>query len=67
VIDAPVSMAPFVVVGSRLLYVAQPSARRSGEATVSEPLRLRALDVRSGAELWVLPIVDTAYRGPMPP
>jgi hypothetical protein len=66
-LEAPVSMAPFVVVGSRLFYVAQPSRRRAGEGMVSEPLRLRALDLKSGAEAWTVPVVDPAYRGPLPP
>ena len=66
-LQAPVSMAPFVVVGSRLFYVAQPSRRRSGQGIVSEPLRLRAMDLKSGAEVWATPVLDPAYRGPLPP
>jgi hypothetical protein len=55
-------------VGSRLYYVAQPSTRRAGGGELlRQPLRLRALDLRSGAEQWAVPVVDTAYRGPFPP
>jgi hypothetical protein len=31
------------------------------------PLRLRALDVRAGTELWAVPVADTVYRGKMAP
>jgi len=66
-IEAPVSMAHFVVSGNRLLYVAQPSARRVGSQLVQEPMRLRAMDLGSGVELWSAPITDSEYRGPFPP
>jgi hypothetical protein len=66
-VDAPVSMAPFVVSGSRILYVAQPAARVEGKKMIEEPLRLRALDLKTGAEMWSAVVTDTAYRGPFPP
>lgn len=68
-LDAPVAMAPFAVSGSQLLYVAQPAAWREtqGGPLVDRPLRLRALDLRTGAELWAVALADTAYRGPFPP
>lgn len=66
-LDAPVSMAPFVVSGSRILYVAQPSVRIEGGKTVQEPLSLLALDLRTGAKLWSVPVADSTYRGPFPP
>ena len=66
-VDAPVSMAPFVVSGSRILYVAQPAMRVEGKKTIEEPLRLRALDLKTGAEMWSAVVTDTAYRGPFPP
>lgn len=68
-LDAPVSMAPFVVAGSQLLYVAQPAAWRETQdgPLVDKPLRLRALDLRTGAELWAVAVADPAYRGPFPP
>jgi hypothetical protein len=65
--DSAVSMARFIVLGSRLFYVAQPEARRAGAVMTTEPLRLRALDVRAGTELWAVPVADTAYRGKMAP
>ena len=65
--DAPISMAPFVVSGSQLFYVEMPSGRKQGASFISEPLRLRALDARTGAELWHASVVDSEYRGPFPP
>jgi len=66
-LDAPVSMAPFVVSGSRILYVAQPSVRVEGGKTIQEPLSLQALDLRTGTKLWSVPVADSTYRGPFPP
>jgi PQQ-like domain len=66
-VDAPVSMAPFVVSGTRILYVAEPGMRKEGSQFVQKPLRLRALDLQTGAEMWEAPTVDPLYRGPLPP
>lgn len=66
-VDAPVSMAPFVVSGTRLFYVAQPIARKEGNRMIQEPLRLRSLDLQTGAELWNQPVIDSTYRGVSPP
>jgi hypothetical protein len=60
-------MAPFVVSGSRIVYVAQPAMRVEGKKMIEEPLRLRALDLKTGAEMWTALVTDTAYRGPFPP
>ena len=66
-VEAPVSMAPFVVSGNQLFYVAQPSMRKEENKLVEQPLRLRALDLRTGNELWASAVVDSTYRGPFPP
>lgn len=66
-VDAPVSMAPFVVSGTRILYVARPATRNEGGKVAQQPLRLRSLDLRTGAGMWEAPVVDGAYRGPFPP
>jgi hypothetical protein len=66
-VAAPVSMAPFVVSGSRILYVAEPSLRKEGSQFVDKPLRLRAVDLQTGAEAWEAAVVDTTFRGPFPP
>lgn len=65
--DAAVSMAPFLVSGSRIFYVVRPTTRVQDGKSVQDRLRLRALDLRTGAVLWESPIVDGAYRGPFPP
>lgn len=66
-VEAPVSMAEFVVSGNQLFYVAQPSVRKEENKLIEQPLRLRALDLRTGAELWASAVVDSTFRGPFPP
>jgi hypothetical protein len=66
-LDAPVSMAPFVVSGSQIVFVAQPSARREEGKIVQEPLRITAFDLRTGVEIWNKAFIDSTYRGPFPP
>ncbi len=67
VLDAPVSLAPFVVSGQNVIYLAQPSLRRENGVTIRQELRLRALDLATGAESWQAVVRDSAYRGPIPP
>ncbi len=67
VLDAPVSLAPFVVVGNQVIYLAQPEVRRENGLTLHKPLRLRSLDLSTGAEVWQAVVRDSAYRGPVPP
>ncbi len=66
VVDAPVSLAPFVVNGSQILYVAPASIYRDGDRFVSEPTRLRSVDVGSGAQLWTVPVLDASFALPPP-
>lgn len=66
-VNAPVSMAPFVVAGNRILYVAEPAVLKEGDKFVEKPLRLKALDLQTGAEQWEAPVVESTYRGPFPP
>ncbi len=63
---AEASMAPFAVAGTRLIHVAQPSIRIEGEKMVERPLRIRAVDLATGREVWRREILDTAWRGPVP-
>jgi hypothetical protein len=63
---AEASMAPFAVAGTRLIHVAQPSIRVEGEKMVERPLRIRAVDLATGREVWQREIRDTAWRGPVP-
>lgn len=66
-LDAPVSMAPFVVSDSKILFVTQPSASTVEGKIIESPLRLVAFDLRTGAELWNKAFIDSVYRGPFPP
>ncbi|MGH9349515.1 MAG: hypothetical protein ACRD26_19865 [Vicinamibacterales bacterium] len=66
VVGAATSVAPFVVSGSRLLHVAAASGYRDGDRFVQEPLRLRAVDLASGAQLWTVPVRDTSSVLPPP-
>lgn len=65
--NAPVSLTPFLVSGSRILYMAQPSVRKEGDKIVEQPLRLIAMDLSSGTEVWNSMVADSNYRGPFPP
>jgi hypothetical protein len=63
---AEVSMSPFTVAGKRLVHVVQPSLVVEGGKLVEKPLRLRALDLATGRELWTREILDTEFRGAIP-
>jgi hypothetical protein len=56
--------APFAVQDSILLFVTEPFARRGED---EQPLKLRALSLASGKEIWSKEIRDTKFRGPYPP
>lgn len=65
-LDLPV--APFLVVGSTLLYEAGPSLRRADDGDWDDrPRQLRAVDLARGTELWSRDLLDPEYRGPFPP
>lgn len=64
--SAEVSMSPFTVAGKRLIHVVQPSFVIEGGKVVEQPLRLRALDLATGRELWAQEILDTEFRGAIP-
>lgn len=66
-IESTVSYAPFFVAGSVVVYPLPPGARKEGTQLISFPLRLQAVDLESGAELWTREIRDTTFRGPYPP
>lgn len=61
------STAPFFVSGTTLVYVSWPYERRVGDKLEAVSLRLRAIDLTEGNQLWQQDIRDTKYRGPMPP
>jgi hypothetical protein len=66
-VPSDLSGPSFFVFDQRLAHDALPGGRRVGDAWVTEPLRLRVIDLRDGREVWARPIRDTGYRGPYPP
>ena len=56
----------FHVSGQTLVYLAQPTLRRIGNSWEELDLRLSAIDLRTGEQIWQQPVRDTAYRGPFP-
>lgn len=61
------SRAPFMVVGSHIVFQTGPYARRIDQTMVDEPLKIRAVDLGTGQEIWSREVRDTKYRGPFPP
>jgi len=60
------SHAPFIVAGGIVYYETGPFERRTDAGMVSEPLRLRAVNLSTSAVVWTRDIRDTTYRGPLP-
>ena len=60
------SHAPFMVVGTSIIYETGPFERRADEKLITEPLRLRSVNLGSGTLQWTREIRDTVYRGPFP-
>jgi hypothetical protein len=58
---------PFFVWHSILIYEANPESRLAATGSVEEPLRLRGLDLKTGAELWKRALRNTSYTGSYPP
>ena len=59
-------LASFFVLGTQAIYETGPFVRRTESGLVDEPLKIRAVDLRTGQELWSREVRDTAYRGPYP-
>ncbi|HZF13560.1 MAG TPA: hypothetical protein VFE33_32605 [Thermoanaerobaculia bacterium] len=64
--ESRVSMAPFAVVGTRLLHVVQPVTRMIDGKRTEQPLRLRAVDLTTGREVGSWEIRDANFSGPSP-
>jgi outer membrane protein assembly factor BamB len=58
------AFAPFAVQGSVLLYVTEPYQLRGEEP---QPMKLRAVDLKTGREIWARQVGDPKFRGPFPP
>jgi hypothetical protein len=61
------SLAPFFVSDSMVIYETPPAARQVQGNLIEEPLKIRAVDLSTGREVWSREVRDTAYRGPFPP
>jgi len=66
-ISSHLAQAPFMVVDSVVVFETAPYSRRVDQRVEDEPLKVRAVDLKSHRELWSRPVRDTAYRGPLPP
>lgn len=66
-VPALTAASPFLVRGTTLIHVAPAfAAQRDGEI-MNRPATLRAVDLRTGNELWKVAVRDTSFRGPFPP
>lgn len=67
-INSPFPTAPFYVSGSTLIYQLRPFvARDSANRMTRSPLKLVAIDLKTGNKAWEHAILDTEYYGPFPP
>jgi hypothetical protein len=58
----------FFITAFSLIHEAPPTGQIINDRLVmDQPLRLRAIDLKTSDELWEWPFRDTAYRGPYPP
>jgi hypothetical protein len=68
VIAASFPTAPFFVSGSTIIYQSRPyMVRDQVDRMVRSPLKLIAIDLRSGGKLWEHAVLDSEYYGPFPP
>jgi hypothetical protein len=68
VIATPFPTAPFFVSGSTIIYQLRPyMVRDQGDKMARSPLKLIAVDLRSGGKLWEHAVLDPEYYGPFPP
>jgi hypothetical protein len=61
------AMMPFFVTGSIVIFETGPYVRATQAGEVAEPLKIRAVDLRTGSEVWSREVRDTAFRGSFPP
>lgn len=67
-ITAPTSTAPFIIIGSKIVFESKPYIRvLDQEEVIQQPLSLLATDLANGVTMWKHPIRDTKYAGPYPP
>jgi hypothetical protein len=61
------SVVPFFVTDSHIIFETRPYARNTEAGPVEEPLKIRAVDLKTGQELWNREVRDLTYRGSFPP
>jgi hypothetical protein len=61
------SVVPFFISDSLFVNETQPYIWRNKNELVEEPAKIHGLDLKTGNEVWVRPVRDTSYRGPVPP
>jgi hypothetical protein len=66
VISSHLAQVAFVVTGSQMIYETGPYSRRVGNELISEPLKVRSVDLATGKEIWSRPVRDTVARTPPP-
>jgi hypothetical protein len=67
-IAAQFPTAPFFVSGTTIIYQLRPyMVRDQADKMVRSPLKLIAIDLRSGGKLWEQAVLDPEYYGPFPP
>ncbi len=67
-VDRPVSTARFFVDGETLVHESSPFHRRSASGEFeTHGLRLVAVDLTKGREIWSIDLRDTVFRGVLPP
>ncbi len=64
---AHVRFAPFFVNADQVVYQTEPYTRRIGAELVDEPVRIRAVNLQTGAPVWSREIRDITDREPPPP
>ena len=66
-IKSHVSVSPFFIADSKVIYETTPFLRQTQSGLVEEPAKIRAVDFNTSQELWSKQIRETTFRGPYPP
>ena len=66
-IKSHISVSPFFVADSQVIYETAPSLRQTRNSMVEELAKIQSVDLNTGHELWSKQIRGTACRGPYPP
>ena len=62
-----VSVVPFILIGSRVIYDSPAYVQRVGSELVQQLPKIKAIELLTGQQVWSLDLRDTAYRGSFPP